>query len=58
MIFFLFKCENERIWKNQEQKNMLKDFRDTQKQDVKTQSGLMKSIDRETNQVVDLSIQN
>ena len=37
---------------------MVKELRDTHKQDVKTQSNLMKSIDRLTNQVADLSTQN
>ena len=37
---------------------MVKDLRDTHKQDVKTQSSLMKSIDRLTNQVADLTTQN
>ena len=37
---------------------MVKDLRDTHKQDVKTQSNLMKSIDRLTNQVADLTTQN
>ena len=39
-------------------KHMVKDLRDTHKQDVKTQSNLMKSIDRLTNQVADLTTQN
>ena len=37
---------------------MVKELRDTHKQDIKTQSNLMKSIDRLTNQVADLSTQN
>ena len=39
-------------------KDMVKDLRDTHKQDVKAQSNLMKSIDRLTNQVADLTTQN
>jgi len=37
---------------------MVKELRDTHKQDVKTQTNLMKSIDRLTNQVADLTTQN
>ena len=36
----------------------VKDLRDTHKQDVKTQTNLLKSIDRLTNQVADLTTQN
>ena len=36
----------------------MKELRDTHKQDVKTQSNLMKSIERLTNQVADLTTQN
>ena len=48
----------QRARENQELKDMVKDLRDTHKQDVKTQSSLMKSIDRLTNQVADLTNQN
>ena len=58
MIHFLVKREDERAQENQELKDMVKDLRDTHKQDVKTQSNLMESIDRLTNQVSDLTIQN
>ena len=58
MIHFLVKREDERTQENQELKDMVKDLRDTHKQDVKTQSNLMKSIDRLTNQVADLTTQN
>jgi hypothetical protein len=58
MIHFLVKREDERAQENQELKDMVKDLRDTHKQDVKTQSSLMKSIDRLTNQVADLTTQN
>ena len=37
---------------------MVKDLRDTHKQDVKTQTNLLKSIDRLTNQVADLTTDN
>ena len=58
MIHFLVKREDERAQENQELKDMVKDLRDTHKQDVKTQPDLMKSIDRLTNQVADLTTQN
>lgn len=58
MIHFLVKREDERAQENQELKDMVKDLRDTHKQDMKTQSNLMKSIDRLTNQVADLTTQN
>jgi len=58
MIHFLVKREDERAQENQELKDMVKDLRDTHKQDVKTQSNLMKSIDRLSNQVADLTTQN
>ena len=58
IIHFLVKREEERAQENQELKDMVKDLRDTHKQDVKTQSDLMKSIDRLTNQVADLTTQN
>ena len=58
MINFLVKREDERAQENQELKDMVKDLRDTHKQDVKTQTNLLKSIDRLTNQVADLTTQN
>ena len=58
MIHFLVKREDERAQENLELKDMVKDLRDTHKQDMKTQSNLMKSIDRLTNQVADLTTQN
>ena len=48
MIHFLVKREDERAQENQELKDMVKELRDTHKQDIKTQSNLMKSIDRLT----------
>ena len=39
-------------------KDMVRNLRDTHKQDVKTQTNLMKSIDKLTNQVADLTTQN
>ena len=58
MIHFLVKREDERAQENQELKDMVKDLRNTHKQDVKTQTNLLKSIDRLTNQVADLTTQN
>ena len=58
MIHFLVKREDERAQENQELKDMVRDLRDIHKQDVKTQSNLMRSIDRLTNQVADLTTQN
>jgi O6-methylguanine-DNA--protein-cysteine methyltransferase len=58
MIHFLVKREDERAQENQELKDMVKDLRDTHKQDMKTQTNLMKSIDKLTNQVADLTTQN
>ena len=58
MIHFLAKREEERAQENQELKDMVKELRDTHKQDVKTQTNLLKSIDRLTNQVADLTTQN
>ena len=58
MIHFLVKRKDERFQENQELKDMVKELRDTHKQDVKTQSNLLKSIDRLTNQVADLTTDN
>jgi hypothetical protein len=58
MIHFLVKREDERAQENQELKDMVKELRDTHKQDVKTQTDLLKSIDKLTNQVADLTTQN
>lgn len=58
MIHFLVRREDERAQENQELKDLVKDLRDTHKQDMRTQSNLMKSIDRLTNQVADLTTQN
>ncbi len=58
MIHFLVKREEEGAQEIQELKDMVKDLRDTHKHDVKTQKNLMESIDRLTNQVVDLTNQN
>ena len=39
-------------------KDMVKELRDTHKQDVKIQANLLKTINRLTNQVADLTTQN
>ena len=58
MIHFLVKREDEWVQENQELKDMVKELRDTHKQDVKTQANLLKSIDKLTSQVADLTTQN
>ena len=58
MIHFLVKREDERAQENQELKDMVTELRDTHKQDVKTQTNLLKSIDNLTSQVADLTTQN
>ena len=58
MIHFLVKREDERAQENQELKDMVKDLMDTHKQDVKTQTNLLKSIDKLTSQVADLTTEN
>lgn len=55
MIHFLVKREDGRAQENQELKDIVKELRDTHKQDVKTQTTLQKSIDNLTNQVADLT---
>ena len=45
MIHFLDKREDERAQENPELRDMVKELRDTHKQDVKTQSYLMKYFD-------------
>lgn len=58
MMHFLVKREDERAQDNLELKDMVKELRDTHKQDVKTQTNLMKTIDNLTNQVAGLITQN
>ena len=65
MIHFLVKREDERAQENQDLKDMVKELRDTHKQDVrtqasllKTQSNLMASVDNLTRQVADLTTEN
>ena len=58
MIHVLVKREDERAQENQELKDMVKELKNTHQQDVKIQTNLMKSIDKLTNQVADLTSQN
>ena len=58
MIHFLVKREDEWSLENQELKGLVKELRDVHQQDVKIQTNLMKSIDKLTNQVADLTSQN
>ncbi len=58
MIHFLEERDEERKKENEELKELIKELRDTHKQDMKTQTNLLKSIDRLTNQVADLTTQN
>ena len=58
MIHFLVKREDGRTLENLELKDMVKELRDTHKQDVKTQTNLLKFIDNLTSQVADLTTQN
>ena len=44
MIHFLVKREDERAQENQDLKDMVKELRDTHKQDVKTQASLLTTI--------------
>ena len=48
----------QRAQENQELKDMVKELKNTHQQDVKIQTNLMKSIDKLTNQVADLTNQN
>ena len=52
MIHFLVNREDERALENLKVKGIVKDLRGTHKQDVKTLSCLIESIDRLTNQVI------
>ena len=58
MIHFLEKRDEESRKENKELKELIKELRTTHKQDMKTQSNLMKSIDRLTNQLADLAVDN
>ena len=58
MIHFLEERGKESERDNKELKDMVKELTDIHKQDVKTQSNLMKCIDKLTNQVADLTTQN
>lgn len=48
MIHILVKREEERVQENHRLKDMVKELRDTNKLDMKTQTNLLKSIDKLT----------
>ena len=58
MIHFLEERGKESERDNRELKELVKELRDTHKQDMQIQSDLMESIERITNQVAELSEQN
>ena len=58
MILFLEERGKESERDNRELKELVKELRDTHKQDMQIQSDLMESIERLTNQVAELSEQN
>lgn len=58
MIHFFEKRDEESKKENGALKELIKELQETNKQDVKTQLNLMKSIDSLTNQVADLTTQN
>ena len=58
MIHFLEERGKESERDNRELKELVKELRDTHKQDLQIQSNLMESIERLTNQVAELSEQN
>jgi len=58
MIYFLVKREDERAQENQELKDMVKELRDTHKEDVKTRQSLLKAIDDLTRRLADSDAEN
>ena len=58
MIHFFEKRDEESKKENGALKELIKELQETHKQDVKTPLNLMKSIDRLTNQVADLTTLN
>ena len=58
MIHFLEERGKESERDNRELKELVKELRDTHKQDMQIQSDLMESIERLTNQIAELSEQN
>lgn len=58
MIHFLEERGKESERDNRELKDLVKELRDTHKQDMRIQSNMMESIDRLTNRVAELSEQN
>lgn len=58
MIHFLVKREEACAQENKELKDMVKELTETHRQDMKTRSNLMASVDNLTKQVADLTTQN
>ena len=58
MIHFLEKRDEEHKQENQELKELMKELQETHNQEVKSQAGLLSSIDRLTKQVADLTEDN
>lgn len=58
MIHFLEERRKESERDNRELKELVKELRDTHKQNMQIQSNMIESIDRLTNQVAELSEQN
>ena len=58
MIHFLEKRDEEHKQENQELKELIKELQETHNQKVKSQAGLLDSIDRLTKQVADLTEDN
>lgn len=58
MIHFFEKRDEASKQENQELKELIKELRETHNQKVKSQAGLLSSIDRLTKQVTDLTENN
>ena len=58
MIHFLVKREEACAPENKKLKDMVKELTETHRQDMKTRSNLMASVDNLTKQVADLTTQN
>ena len=58
MIHFLEKRDEEQELENEDLKELIKELQETHNQKVKSQAGLLSSIDRLTKQVADLTEDN
>ena len=58
MIHFLVKREDERAQEVQELKDMIRELKDTHKEDVKTRQSLLKAIDDLTRRLADSDAEN